>query len=82
MGRNRWTTPSQFQWLTDRIPLYLQSKDGDVRAFHASTYKSFTEKWPVVPTDAEVVAAKGDADKAKQVKEAALKKVSRPRCSR
>ena len=76
MGRNRWTTSAQTSWLVGRIPAYLDSKDRDVRTFHAATYKLFIEKWPLrEPSDREIAEAGGDTEKAKEAREMALKKV-------
>ncbi|KAI0702119.1 hypothetical protein C8Q76DRAFT_594377, partial [Earliella scabrosa] len=70
-----WTTGEQTAWLTARIPAYLESKDRDVRAFHASTYKLWTEQWPIAaPTESEIAAAGGDVQKATDGKEATVKK--------
>ena len=51
-GRKGWTTEEQFNWLQERIPLYLDSRaEGQLglNQFWIQLYDGWFECWPVEP---------------------------------
>ena len=56
MGRKKWTTNPQEDWLLERVPGFVQSqKDKSSSTFLAHLYSEFHKLWPYrEPTDEEI----------------------------
>lgn len=58
MGRKKWTTDEQEEWLSERIPDFVQAqKDKSSSKFFGPIYSEFHRLWPYrKPTEEEVEA--------------------------
>jgi hypothetical protein len=82
MGRKKWTTEEQEEWLSEWVPDFVQSqKDKSSSKFFAPIYSEFHKLWPYrEPTEEEIEAQikegdteEGDTEKAKVKEEAKAK---------
>ena len=78
MPAKRWATEEQLEFLTTKDSEWSTVKTGSssLKGFYSRTTKTFLEKWPVTPDAETLEKAEGDPEKAKQLAEANLLKVS------
>jgi len=69
MGRKRSTDSEQDDWLSQRIPDFVEAqKNKTISQFFAPIYSDFHEIWPYrEPTKEEIDASDGDKARAKAV---------------
>jgi hypothetical protein len=69
MGRKKWTSSEQDDWLSQRAPGFVQAqKNKTVSQFFAPIYSEFHEIWPYrEPTKEEIDASGGDKARAKAI---------------
>jgi hypothetical protein len=69
MGRKKWTTSEQDDWLSKRIPSFVQAqKNKTISQFFVPVYSEFHEAWPCPePSQEEIEANGGDKAKAEAV---------------
>jgi hypothetical protein len=79
MGKRRWTTPDQQQWLEALIPAFVKAQDDKTTTsvFFPETHQAWQKEWPVKkPTPQEIQDAKGDEQAALATKIKAVEDVS------
>lgn len=64
MGKKRWTTKDQFDWLEALLPGFIQAqRDKTTTQFFEKMYGDWHDKWPVKePTEDEIETAGGSTE--------------------
>ena len=78
MPRRKWTTEEQYEWLSERIPDFVEAQQtGTVSVFITSVTQKWYQEWPPgEPTEDEVEEAKGSVRAAKKARKTYWEKVS------
>jgi hypothetical protein len=78
MGKKPWTTPEQRAWLEALIPAFIQAQqEKATTSFFEDSYNRWYEKWPTAaPSEEEIKAAEGSAEKALASKRKTVDSVS------